>query len=481
MDDLADRARALDAAAPRGGPELGALCPLDGRYSQIAALLRPYFSEFALIRYRLKVEVEWLIAIANEPAFAEAAPMSADQAERLRRWVENLGEAEAARVKNLEATTRHDVKAVEYHLRSRLADLGLSGLEPFVHFCCTSEDINNVSYALMLRDGIAQAWRPEAEGLIGQLLRIVDEGAAIAMMARTHGQPASPTTLGKEIGVFAHRLARQLEQIGRVEYLAKFSGAVGNYNAHVAAYPGIDWVAFTRRFLEGFGLTQNPVTTQIESHDYVAELFHALVRFNTILINLDRDMWTYVSLKYFRQKVYEGEVGSSTMPHKVNPIDFENSEANAGVSNGVLDHLAGKLMISRLQRDLSDSSALRNAGMGIGYSVLALRAARAGLRTVDVARAAIAADLADEWSVLAEAIQTVLRKYEAEDAYEQLKDLTQNRKVTGEDVSRFIDGLPIPEAERKALKAMAPEDYVGIAPAIARSVTGRLAGRYGRG
>jgi adenylosuccinate lyase len=272
-----------------------------------------------------------------------------------------------------------------------------------------------------------------------------------------------------------------LEQIGRVEYLAKFSGAVGNYNAHVAAYPGVDWVAFTRRFLESFGLVQNPVTTQIESHDYVAELFHALVRFNTILINLDRDMWTYISLKYFRQKVYEGEVGSSTMPHKVNPIDFENSEANAGVSNGVLEHLAGKLMISRLQRDLSDSSALRNAGMGIGYSVLALRAARAGLRKVDVDRAAIAADLKDEWSVLAEAIQTVLRKHGAEDAYEQLKDLTQNRKVTGEDVSRFVDGLPIPEAERKALKAMAPEDYVGIAATIARSLVERLAGRYGRG
>jgi adenylosuccinate lyase len=480
MNDMADRGATREGAEVRSGSELGALCPLDGRYSEIATLLRPYFSELALIRYRMKVEVEWLIAISEEPALPDVPRMGAEQAQRLRDWVANFGEAEAAQVKRVEAAIRHDVKAVEYHLRSRLPDFGLSELEPFVHFCCTSEDINNVSHALMLRDGITRIWRPEAEGLLEQMLRIVGEGEAVAMIARTHGQAASPTTLGKEIGVFVNRLARQLEHVDRAEYLAKFSGAVGNYNAHVAAYPDIDWVAFTGRFLQRFALVQNPITTQIEPHDYIAELFHTLMRFNNILINFDRDMWTYISLKYLRQKVYEGEVGSSTMPHKVNPIDFENSEANAGVSNGLMEHLANKLLITRLQRDLSDSSALRNAGMAVGYSVLALRATRAGLRKVDIDRAAIAADIEEEWSVLAEAIQTVLRKYGARDAYESLKGLSQNRTMTRESVRQLIQSLAIPEEERKALQAMAPESYVGIAAKIARLLRERLAGRYGR-
>jgi adenylosuccinate lyase len=465
-----ETSRDTGARPDRDQVMLTALSPLDGRYRHVGDLLRPFCSEFALIRYRLTIEVEWLLHLAGEEALADIPAVPAQRAEQLRRWVDGLTEAEAAGVKRHEEKVRHDVKAAEYYLRGRLPDFGLSQWEPFVHFCCTSEDINNVAHALMLRDCMTRVWLPNARILLSSIGKLVRESADLPMIARTHGQPASPTTLGKELAVFVHRMSRQIRSVEKTEYLAKFSGAVGNYNAHVVAYPRVDWIALTKRFLERFGLVQNPLTTQIESHDYMAELFHALIRFNNILINFDRDVWMYISHKYFSQILYEGEVGSSTMPHKVNPIDFENSEANAGVSNGILDHLAGKIAISRLQRDLSDSSALRNVGVGIGHSVLALRAASAGLQKVAIDRNAIQEDLDAEWSVLAEAIQTVLRKHGAGDAYERMKALTQNKRVSPESIRALVDALDLPAEAREQLRALTPQTYIGLAPRLASLV-----------
>jgi adenylosuccinate lyase len=452
---------------------LTAVSPLDGRYAAQSHGLRPYFSEFALIRYRLKVEVEWLIALCAEDAIAEAKPLADGEAAALRHWVDGLSVQDARTVKAREAVTRHDVKAVEYVLREKVEGLGRGDLVPFVHFGCTSEDINNVSHALMLRDGLLDVWIPAAEELLAEVRERVRATGATPMLAHTHGQPASPTTLGKELAVFVHRFERQLTQLREAEYLAKFSGAVGNYNAHLAAYPEFDWPGFSKRFLEGFGLTQNLLTTQIESHDYLAEIFHTLSRFNTLLISYDQDMWSYVSKGYFTQKLLPGEVGSSTMPHKVNPIDFENSEANAGLANAMLNHLAGKLPVSRLQRDLSDSSALRNVGVGIGYSLLAVRSALAGTRKVEANAAQMEADLAGQWAVLGEAVQTVLRRAGHHDAYEVLKAATQNREFTEAGFLEMLAGLDIPEDARARLKAMAPRDYVGLAAELAGAVAPR--------
>jgi adenylosuccinate lyase len=452
---------------------LTAVSPLDGRYAAQSHGLRPYFSEFALIRFRLKVEVEWLAVLAAEPAIAECKPLSAAEAQTLRDWAENLSVEDARSVKAREAVTRHDVKAVEYELRAQVEALGRPDLVPFVHFGCTSEDINNLSHALMLRDGLAQVWRPAAEELVAEIRSRAKTTEDLPMLAHTHGQPASPTTLGKELAIFVHRLERQLRQVAGAEYLAKFSGAVGNYNAHLAAYPDVDWPAFAKRFIEGFGFTQNVLTTQIESHDYMAEIFHALARFNTLLISYDQDMWSYISHGYFTQKLLPGEVGSSTMPHKVNPIDFENSEANAGLANAVLNHLAGKLPISRMQRDLTDSSALRNVGVGIGYSLLAVRSALAGTRKVEANPVRLAEDLDAEWAVLGEAVQTVLRKAGHHDAYERLKAATQNREFSQASFVEMLAELDIPEADRARLKAMAPKDYIGLAAELARTVTQR--------
>jgi adenylosuccinate lyase len=450
---------------------LTAVSPLDGRYAGQTEALRAYFSEFGLIRYRLKVEVEWLIALAHEPAIAEAKPLSDKDAAALRHWVDELSVEDAKAVKDRERTTRHDVKAVEYVLREQVEGLGRADLVPFVHFACTSEDINNISHALMLRDGLAEVWMPAAEELIGEIRAKAAAVETLPMLAHTHGQPASPTTLGKELAIFVHRLERQLKQVREAEYLAKASGAVGNYNAHLAAYPDFDWPGFSRRFLEGFGLTQNLLTTQIESHDYMAEIFHALARFNTLVISYDQDMWAYVGKGYFSQKLLPGEVGSSTMPHKVNPIDFENSEANAGLANAVLNHLAAKLPVSRMQRDLSDSSALRNVGVGVGYALLAVRSALAGTRKVEANAAVLEADLADQWAVLGEAIQTVLRKAGHHDAYERLKAATQNREFTQATFKALMAELEMPDADRARLAAMAPRDYVGLAAELARTVT----------
>jgi adenylosuccinate lyase len=452
---------------------LTAVSPLDGRYAGQTHGLRPYFSEFGLIRCRLKVEVEWLIALAAEDAIAEAKPLTDREAAALRHWVDGLSVEDARAVKAREAVTRHDVKAVEYVLRDKVEALGRGDLVPFVHFGCTSEDINNLSHALMLRDGLLEVWIPAAEELVGEIRARAQATEALPMLAHTHGQPASPTTLGKELAVFVHRFERQLTAVREAEYLGKFSGAVGNYNAHLAAYPDFDWPGFSRRFIEGFGFRQNPLTTQIESHDYLAEIFHALARFDTLLISYDQDMWAYVSKGYFSQKLLPGEVGSSTMPHKVNPIDFENSEANAGLANAVLNHLAGKLPVSRLQRDLSDSSTLRNVGVGVGYSLLAIRSALAGARKVEANAVRLDEDLAEQWAVLGEAVQTVLRKAGHHDAYERLKAATQNREFTREAFAEMLTELEIPEADRARLAAMAPRDYVGLAAELARTVTRR--------
>jgi adenylosuccinate lyase len=362
------------------------------------------------------------------------------------------------------------VKAVEYYLREKLNALGLTQHAIQVHFCCTSEDINNLAYALMLKSALDQAWLPAARSLVADLTKLSEAAKALPILARTHGQPASPTTLGKELAVFVYRLNRQLAQIAGAEYLGKFSGAVGNFNAHVAAYPSLDWEKLSRDFVESLGLTWNPLTTQIESHDYLAEIFQALARFSNILLSLDRDVWMYISFGYFKQAAVKGEVGSSTMPHKVNPINFENSEANCGIAMALLQHLAEKLPVSRLQRDLSDSSALRNIGVAVGHSLVAIEAARRGLSRLALDPAAAARDLAEVWEVLGEAVQVVMRKHGLPDAYEQLKDLTRGRPLTQEILHQFIGTLALPADARDYLLKLTPQTYIGIAPNSVRHV-----------
>jgi adenylosuccinate lyase len=447
---------------------LKAVSALDGRYAAQTAALGDYFSEYALIKYRVHVEVEWLICLAAHPTLLEVREITAPETDLLRGIVTNFTETDAARVKEIERTTNHDVKAVEYFLKERLADTSLSAEREWLHFACTSEDINNLSHALMLKNGIKNVFLPLAETLVGGVATMADANAEVPMLSRTHGQPASPTTVGKELAVFVHRWNRQLNGIRAQEYLGKINGAVGNFNAHVAAYPNAPWPEIAENFVTSLGLTYNPLTTQIESHDYMAESFHALIRFNNILLDFDRDVWTYISLGYFKQKPVAGEVGSSTMPHKVNPIDFENSEANVGLANALLEHLASKLTVSRLQRDLSDSSALRSMGAGIAHACIALQAANRGLKKLSVNHDALAADLNETWEVLGEAVQTVMRKAGIPNPYERLKDLTRGAGIDAKSLRAFVADLDLSEEEKSRLLALTPETYIGIAPRLAR-------------
>ena len=446
------------------------LTPLEGRYGAITAPFGDYFSEWALIKYRIHVEVEWLIAMANNPVFSQIRAFTPDEVTFLRNLVNNFDDAAALRIKEIELTTNHDVKAIEYYLRETLGAMSLSDVLEFIHFSCTSEDINNLSYALMLKHGVEDVWLPKAQELVDAVTAMAKEEKDIPMLAHTHGQAASPTTVGKELAVFVYRWNRQLKQIRAQEYLGKFNGAVGNFNAHSIAYPEADWEAVSRAFVEGLGLTYNPLTTQIESHDYVAEAFHALTRFNNILLDFDRDMWLYISLGYFKQKAIAGEVGSSTMPHKVNPIDFENAEANLGLSNAILDHLANKLPVSRLQRDLSDSSAQRNIGTGIAHSHLALTYTLKGLKKTIVNKDALAADLNHAWEVLSEAVQTVMRKHGHANSYDKLKAITRGKGISEEDIKAFIESVDMPEADKKRLLALTPAQYVGIAADLIKHI-----------
>ena len=451
---------------------LTALSPLDGRYGARIASLRPYFSEFGLIRHRVKVEVEWLKALGDEPGIAEVPAFSPAARAFLDAIADQFDEADAARVKHIEATTNHDVKAVEYFLKERCKDNAeIASVGEFWHFACTSEDINNLSHGLMLKGAMEEILQPTLGVLIERLQNLAHELAGLPMLSRTHGQPASPTTLGKELANVVYRLMRVRAQLSDVELLGKMNGAVGNYNAHVSAYPGLDWESFARKFVEGLGLLFNPYTIQIEPHDYMADLFDAQVRANTILIDLCRDAWGYISLGYFKQKVTEGEVGSSTMPHKVNPIDFENAEGNFGLANAMLTHLAQKLPISRWQRDLSDSTALRNMGVGLGYTLLGYESCLHGIGKLEANPAALHADLDANWEVLAEPIQTVMRRYGVANPYEQLKALTRGKGgINRETLHAFIDTLAIPDVEKVRLKQMTPASYIGKAEELARRI-----------
>jgi adenylosuccinate lyase len=450
---------------------LTAISPLDGRYAGKTEALRPVFSEYGLIRQRVLVEVRWLEFLASRPEVAEVPPLSAEAQSFLDDLIEGFDENDAERIKTIEVGTHHDVKAVEYFLRERLAaHPELAAITGFLHFACTSEDINNLAYASMLCAVRAHPLLPLWERLIDALRLMAHAHADVPMVARTHGQPASPTTLGKELANFAHRLRRQHGQLRTAPILGKWNGAVGNYNAHLAAYPEIDWPGLARDFVEGLGLEWNPYTTQIEPHDHLAEALAIIERFNTILIDLCRDLWGYISLGYFRQKVVKSEIGSSTMPHKVNPIDFENAEGNLGMANVVLTYLAQKLPISRWQRDLTDSTVLRNLGVGIGHAVIAYEGCLKGLGRLAVDEEALARDLDGAWELLAEPIQTVMRRYGIEDAYERLKDLTRGRPLDREDLHAFLAALPIPDAEKERLRAMTPRTYTGNAEAQARAI-----------
>ena len=449
---------------------LDAISPLDGRYAGQVAPLAAYFSEAALIRERVRVEVEWLIAMAATPDLPEVRPLEAEEQAFLRNLVAGFDGEAAARVKEIEQTTRHDVKAVEYFLKERLHSTSLADVAGFVHFACTSEDINNLAYGRLLRDGIGMGWLPQAEQLVAAVAALAAATRAVPMLSHTHGQPASPTTLGKELAVFVARWQRQLRAIRGLEYLGKFNGAVGNFNAHTAAYPVAPWEALARAFVESLGLTYNPLTTQIEAHDYLAEACHALARFNTITVDFARDCWLYISLGYIRPRVVAGEVGSSTMPHKVNPINFENAEANLELSTALLTHLATRLPVSRLQRDLTDSSTLRNLGVALGHSYLALGSARRGLGTLAVDAAALARDLDANWEVLGEAVQTVMRKAGHPDPYEQLKALTRGAAVTAATMHAFIAGLDLPLADKARLQALTPATYTGLAAQLVRHI-----------
>jgi len=451
---------------------LTALSPLDGRYEGKTAVLRSYFSEYGLIHRRILVEVRWLQALANHGQIKEVSALSAATNALLDGIVTNFSLADARRVKEIEATTNHDVKAIEYFLKEKTrGNEEIAKVSEFIHFACTSEDINNLSYALMLRDAREQVLLARMDRVISTIAELARRYAAEPMLARTHGQPASPTTVGKEFANVAWRLQRTRDQFAHVEVLGKINGAVGNYNAHLIAYPDVDWSAFARHFVESLGLAWNPYTIQIEPHDYVAELLQALARFNTILIDFNRDVWGYIALAYFKQKVVKGEVGSSTMPHKVNPIDFENSEGNLGLANALFHHLAEKLPISRWQRDLTDSTVLRNLGVGFGYSVLAWDSCLRGLGKLEVNSARLAEDLDGNWEVLAEAVQTVMRRYGVPEPYEKLKELTRGRSgLTREAMHEFINGLNIPDDAKRRLLALTPATYIGNAASQAAAI-----------
>jgi len=446
-----------------------AISPLDGRYQSKLDDLRPIASEFGLIRYRVTVEIRWLEALAAAPQITEVPALSDEARTFLDALLADFSPADAAAIRQIEATTNHDVKAVEYWIKEKLGpNSELEALLEFVHFACTSEDINNLSYALMLRDARNEIVLPEIDRMIAALRQMAGDYADLPMLSRTHGQPATPTTLGKEIANVGARMLRQREQIAAVEMLGKANGAVGSFAAHAVTYPEVDWEAHTRDFVESLGLTWNPMTTQIEPHDWIAELFHGLIRFNTILLDLSRDLWSYISIGYFKQKLVEGEVGSSTMPHKVNPIDFENAEGNLGVANAVLGHLAEKLPVSRWQRDLSDSTTLRNVGLGVGHGVLAIRSAMRGLGKLAVDPDRLAADLDQNQAVLAEAIQTVMRRHGIEEPYEKLKALTRGQEINAESLRTFVEGLDLPEAVKAELGGLTPDRYIGLAAELAK-------------
>ena len=447
---------------------LRALSPIDGRYANKTTALQAHLSEWALMKYRVLVEVRWLIALSEHDGISHVRAISDDETQLLDQMAAGFDDKAAAEIKSIESFISHDVKAVEYYIKARLRGTSLSDLIESVHFACTSADINNLAYALMLRDAMRGIWLPKARALVKLLDDWARQSADVAMLARTHGQAAAPTTVGKELNVFAHRLRRQLRQIEAQPYLGKFNGAVGAFNAHVAAYPAVDWLDLTRRFVEALDLAYNPLSTQIEAHDYLAELCHALMRFHTILLDFCRDMWTYISLGYFKQKLVADEVGSSTMPHKVNPINFENAEANLGMSSAMLGHLALKLPVSRLQRDLSDTSALRNVGAALAHSLLALTSAEHGLSRVELDPQALADDLNAAWEVLGEAIQTVLRKRQMPGAYEQLKALTRGKSMTQRTIRDFISALDIPEVDKQRLLALTPAAYIGLAEDLAQ-------------
>ena len=451
---------------------LTALSPLDGRYGSKVEPLRRHFSELGLIGYRVRIEIEWLKALAAEPGIKEVAAFSAATIRELDAIVWKFSETDGAAVKAIEARTNHDVKAIEYFLKDKLeANAEIARVAEFIHFACTSEDINNLCHALMLKAARDEVLLPTLGQIIDRLAALAHQLAGAAMLAHTHGQPASPTTLGKELANVVARLRRARDRIAAVQLLGKINGAVGNYNAHLAAYPGVDWEKFARRFVEGLGLEFNPYTIQIEPHDAIAELFDAYARGNTILLDFDRDVWGYISLGYFTQKTKAGEIGSSTMPHKVNPIDFENSEGNLGVANALLRHMSDKLPVSRWQRDLTDSTVLRNMGVALGHTFLAYDSCLKGLSKLEANRAALAADLDSNWDVLAEPIQTVMRRYGVAGAYEQLKDLTRGKGgITRASLHAFIKALAIPTAEKKRLLALTPATYLGKAAELAKKI-----------
>ncbi|ABA89882.1 adenylosuccinate lyase [Syntrophotalea carbinolica DSM 2380] len=444
-----------------------AISPLDGRYASKVTELTECFSEYALLRNRVKVEVLWLLALCAEPGIAECRAVTAEEEQTLRAIVDDFTPEEAQKVKKIEAVTNHDVKAVEYYLKEKIAGTSLEELSEFLHFACTSEDINNLSHALMLKDGL-EALTPLQAEIIDFLKNLADQFKAVPMLARTHGQTASPTTIGKELAVFVARLQKQSKNIAQVEILGKLNGAVGNFNAHLSAYPKVDWPALAKKVIETeLGLTQNMFTTQIEPHDYMAEMFDALARWNTILTDLNRDIWTYISMAYFGQKTIAGEVGSSTMPHKVNPIDFENSEGNCGLANAIFNHLSAKLPISRLQRDLTDSTVLRNMGVGFGYSMIAYRSTLKGLGKLKLNEHKLAGDLDHAWEVLAEPIQTVMRKAGIEKPYEKLKELTRGHAIDRDTIRTFVEGLELADEDKQRLLDMTPGSYTGMAEKIA--------------
>lgn len=453
------------------------ISPIDGRYGKQTQDLRAYMSEMGLLHARVTVEIEWLIHLAQLPALAELRPFSDAEIVQLQQLYQNFDEDCALAIKAIEATTNHDVKAVEYWLKDQLKALKLEHAKEFVHFACTSEDINNLSHGLMMKWALRNSILPSMREIIKKIADVAQQHASQPMLSRTHGQTASPTTLGKEMATFAYRLDRQVIQLQKQELLGKINGAVGNYNAHLSAYPDIDWSKFAAQFIEGLGLTPNPYTTQIEPHDWIAETFQIITRFNQILLDFNRDIWGYIAWGYFKQKLQANEVGSSTMPHKVNPIDFENSEGNLGLANAMMQHMADKLMVSRWQRDLSDSTVLRNMGVGLGYSLIAYRAALKGIGKLEANPAAMARDLDNAWEVLAEPIQTVMRRYGLENPYEQLKAFTRGKAITQAAVQEFVTQLAIPPQAKDALLAMTPASYIGNAIEQADNLHHKLSNR----
>lgn len=446
---------------------LTAISPVDGRYGSKTEQLRTIFSEFGLLKYRVIVEVRWLQKLASIEQIKEVPAFDDAANELLESVIANFDVAAAQRIKDIEKTTNHDVKAVEYYLKEQVAgNAQLNQVNEFIHFACTSEDINNLSHGLMLNEAVQDVLLPYCNQLIDGLTALAKQYKSIPMMARTHGQPATPSTMGKELANVVMRLRRQKQQIEQVECLGKLNGAVGNYNAHLVAYPEVDWHQVSESFVQSLGLTWNPYTTQIEPHDYIAELFDAVARFNTVLLDFDRDVWGYIALGHFKQKTIAGEIGSSTMPHKVNPIDFENSEGNLGLANAIFAHLATKLPVSRWQRDLTDSTVLRNLGVGMGYALIAYQATLKGMSKLEVNEKSLADELNSNWELLAEPIQTVMRRYGIEKPYEKLKELTRGKRVDQQGMAEFIDGLALPEAVKTQLKALSPATYIGQAEAF---------------